>query len=267
MKLIFFTLLIANLGAFLWAKVVKTQSNHSYVAPTLAKYPYERFPQLILLSEREGRTVELASSKVLRGGVPAEKKTVVIGESSGADIEPLPVPTKLSPPEIQIARSEDGRMLCEMVGPFDENQQAKDFSTRLAAIEIKSDVKEMELPAGSGYWVYLSPTKTRQEARKLLSELQINKIDSYIVPKGENENAISLGMFSKKSSSDARVAEVQGLGMKPVVEEIERTYRELWVMLKPGEESKMSDITWDRMLEETKNLQRRQNYCLDVASQ
>ncbi len=262
MRLIFFTLLVANLGAFLWAKVVSTQSTQNYVAPTLAKYPYERFPQLTLLSEREGRTVELGSAKVER--VAPAKKEKPTGSSF---VPPKPKNAIGASSGLQIARAEDGRMLCEMVGAFDEPQAAEDFVTRLAAIEIKSEVKEMELPAGSGYWVYLAPTATREAARSLLAQLQRNKVDSYIVPKGENENAISLGMFSKKSSSDARVAEVKALGMFPIVEEIERTYRELWVMLDPGEESKMSDISWDRMLEGLKNLQRRQNYCLDVASQ
>lgn len=87
-----------------------------------------------------------------------------------------------------------------------------------------------------------------------------------MIPKGEIENGISLGMFSKKSLADSRMAEAERMGLSPRMQTIERTYREVWVMLNHQEDEKMSEISWSRVLEDKKMLQRRENFCLDVAS-
>lgn len=161
----------------------------------------------------------------------------------------------------------DSKTLCEMVGPFKDSAAAEDFTSRLSAIDIASSTKDLELPAGPGYWVYLKPAENRRAALRRLAELQARGIDSYVIPKGEVENGISLGMFSQENLAKARLAEMVAIGLEPYLDTIERTYRETWVMLNPGEERKMSNLTWDRVMEGLNHLERRQNFCLDVASQ
>ncbi len=267
MRWIFASLIIINAATLVWGLV--GGSDAAVPQPTSPRgNPYSQYPEIVLLSELASapNTLDpLPSSDTGQAvDVPApaaglkDEVLVEAGESEGGGLGAKPVE--------QIPMKE-GRPLCEMVGPFESEGVANDFVQRLQAIEVSSEVKDMELPAGAGYWVYLAPLPTRQEALRTLGELQAKRIDSYVIPKGELANGISLGMFSKKSLSDARVKEMESIGLSPQVDEIERSYRELWVMLASGEGSKMSSLTWQRAMEGINDLERRQNYCLDVASQ
>lgn len=290
MRWIFISLALVNLATLVWALVARPDSSAQSL-PQKQKNPYAQFQEISLLSEigqaqaREAESYEDESQELAEelGGqelqVSAEEEVEqregvdsvveIDGESllddSGSEqevVESAPLVT----PEPVIPMHGD-KMLCDIVGPFESKVVANDFIERLKAVDVSSKEKELELPAGMGYWVYLEPLSNRREALRMLSELQAKRIDSYVIPRGDLANGISLGMFSKKALSDARVKKMKSIGLEPLVEEIERTYRELWVMLEPGESSKMSQITWDRVMEGINELERRQNYCLDVASE
>lgn len=241
MRWIFLTLVVMNLVAFAISLVVAPGAESQAPRAKTARDPFRSTPNLTLLNEvGGGEANQLGAARI-------ERTSAGTLSSGRADVVP--------------------RDLCEMVGPFESRVVANDFSQRLQAIEIDAALKEIELPVGPGYWVYLEPKSSRQEALRHLAELQAKKIDSYVIPKGELANGISLGMFSRKSLSDARVKEIKSLGLAPKVDEIERSYRELWVMLAKGEGEKMSELSWERVMEGLNILERRQNYCLDVASQ
>ena len=246
MRKIFLSLVVMNLLALAWGMVATSGDGQVDVRPPVSPNPYQAYPQLKLLSE-------IQSGAVLRE--PADS-----GERQPAAPNQAGLSNRSELVEYR------GRPLCELVGPFESEETADNFVERLNAIEVQSSVRDIELPAGPGYWVYLSPRSNRREALRLLGELQAKRIDSYVIPKGDLANGISLGMFSKKSSSDARVREMQSIGLQPRVEEIERSYREIWVMLDPGEQLKMSDLSWQRVMDGINMLERRQNYCLDIAS-
>ena len=172
----------------------------------------------------------------------------------------LPDPEKEKPNRVEV------QPLCEIVGPFPDSREASNFMERLSAIDIASSEHQLELSAGSNYWVYLAPSTTRKDARRVLKDLQSQEVDSYVVPKGEYANAISLGMFTQKNLANAVVSKVVGLGFDPNLKVIDRTQVEIWVMVSSTDAEKMSDLTWERVMKEIKNQERRENYCLDVAS-
>ncbi|MFL0809966.1 MAG: SPOR domain-containing protein [Agarilytica sp.] len=273
MRWIFFTLAAVNVLTLMWALIARPQSEVQAL-PQSQKSPYTQFPQISLLSEIGNPSGLVTEAYGQEGGVDEQDEVQVdlqaqteapensSDQPSVTEIESEPVST--AEPIIPM---HDNKMLCDIVGPFESNEVAIDLIERLKAVDVSGEVKELVLPAGAGYWVYLDPLPNRREALRKLKELQVKRIDSYVIPKGDLANGISLGMFSKKSLSDAKVKSMTAIGLEPRVEEIERTYRELWVMLKPGEPSKMSQLTWDRVMEGIKDLQRRQNYCLDVASE
>jgi len=156
--------------------------------------------------------------------------------------------------------------LCEIVGPFSELGEADAFMQRLQAIDVRSSRHELELSVGSNYWVYLSPRSSRKDAQRELKKLQSLGVDSYVVPKGDYLNAISLGMFSRKNLADAVVNRLKDEKYSPELKIIDRTQMETWVMVSPLDGDKMSDLTWNRVMKELNNQERRQNFCLDVAS-
>ncbi len=235
MRWIFFTLLILNAATLVWGFVFEEEEVHIQHAEK--PFPYESVEKLSLLGEGQGEIVALPSDSASSVGKPTR------------------LPTKV-----------DGKELCEMVGAFKSRENAASFVERLTAIDIKAEVKDLELPAGPGYWVYLEPLPNRKVALRQLAELQAQKIDSYVIPKGERTNGISLGLFSQENLAKTRLKEMKSKGLDAKLETMERTYREIWVMLHHKEESKMSELTWARVLEGLNQLERRQNFCLDVAS-
>lgn len=156
--------------------------------------------------------------------------------------------------------------VCLMVGAFASVEEMQQFVLRLAALDVRAFEHAVELSAGEGYWVYLRPLVNRNEARRRLAELQARGVDSYIIPKGELENGISLGVFTRRDLAEARLAELSRQGLSPKLHNIERSYRELWVMLGEAEEHKLADSVWRSLMQENISLQRRQNLCSDVAS-
>ncbi len=273
MRWIFITLAVVNLLVFAWGLVAGSGEQVPAYTKKL-KNPYGQYPEIALLSEVSSEEAEgvlngatLAPDLVPTQSDPAPSQEGGVVPSSDAVASGGGVEGVQAEP-VEVASPRRGeKLLCELVGPFESSDIASDFVERLKAIEVGASLRDIELPAGPGYWVYLEPRPTRREALRVLSELQSKRIDSYVIPKGELANGISLGMFSRKQLSDARVKEMVSIGLEPLVQEIERSYREMWVMLDAGAGSKMSSLSWDRAMEGIKGLERRQNYCLDVASQ
>ena len=234
-----------NAATLVWGFAFEKESLPQASSVTLKSFKYASAPPLQLLGEMAG--LESTGLSVAEITQPKTIQNVV---------RQNPRPAKV-----------DGKSLCELVGAFKSRDLARSFVERLSAIEVKSEIRDLRLPAGPGYWVYLEPAESRPVALRSLAELQARKIDSYVIPKGDLANGISLGLFSQESLAKSRLKEMQAIGLEPKLDTIERTYREIWVMLFHGEDAKMSSLTWTRVLEGFNKLERRQNFCLDVASE
>jgi hypothetical protein len=177
-------------------------------------------------------------------------------------------PVASSPADgVELVADEVSEPLCELVGPFPGQDDANSFQERLDSIDIRAQVMSLDLPAGTSYRVYLEPLESEEAAHRKLAELQAKGVDSYIMRKGSLKNAISLGMFTQEGLADERVKLISSMGLSPRKDVVERTQIEIWVMLEQGEAAKMSPSTWENMLSGLDAQERRQNFCLDVASQ
>ncbi len=205
MRWICFCLLGLNVALLIWGAVFSSDTG---VVERKAVSKIDGVAQLQLLSDVDGALEGSLVSSV--GGSDG---------GQGAAVEDLPVEGATD----NSVMGDDGKQLCEMVGPFENVSAAKDFVGRLRAIEVQSAVEELELPSGIGFWVYLEPEINRESALRRLGELQSRGVDSYVIPKGDLENGISLGMFSKKELADGRISEMKRLGLSPNVKEIERS--------------------------------------------
>jgi hypothetical protein len=161
----------------------------------------------------------------------------------------------------------DPEKLCEMVGPYDALLQAEYLLERLQALGATAEVREIEVPEGVGYWVHLPPELSRKQALQRLREVQAEKIDSYLIPRGELANGVSLGMFTQQALAIARKKELRQLGYDAEIKEITRAHREVWVVLAPGSGQIISDKAWVELLDDKNNVEKQQKYCQGVASE
>lgn len=157
--------------------------------------------------------------------------------------------------------------LCTLLGPFSASVDAEPLVQRLRSLDVDAEVRDLEVPDGRGYWVYLPPELSHRAALRRLHELQAKDIDSYVIPRGELANGISFGMFSRSELAQARQQEMLDQGYGAQIREIERTHRETWIMLPPGQARRLGDNLWQELLASVEGLERRQNFCPGVASE
>lgn len=161
---------------------------------------------------------------------------------------------------------EGGRPLCKMIGPFAKLLQAEYTVEHLSALEVAAEIKIVDVPAESDYWVYRQPLASRREAMVLLRELQVKGVDSYVFTKGELSNGISFGLFSRKASAVRRQEEVRILGYESAIHEQKKFNQETWVVVPKEQADKLSQPSWLKFMSERKNKKIEENYCPGVAS-
>lgn len=209
MRVLLMILLLANFGFFAW------QHWHGGNGGAL---PEGRIDQdlgkgLVLVGEAAPQTEETAVAAT----APAARETMQDAptsplEESGVD-GTAPVATA-----------------CATLGPFDTAEAATAARERLVALGHAAAVRETGGQIRSGFWVYLPPFESRGAAKEVENELRARGVrDLFIVTASENENAISLGLFSTPERADQRAAEIGRLGYSPRVAERFRDATVHWV--------------------------------------
>lgn len=230
MRSIFIVLLIANLGLFV----------HQY----------------FLVDTQKQVPVPVASLKEV-----GDRLELLRESNSGRVIKKDKVkPVEDSPKEI------DKESMCTMVGPYEQLVRAEFLLEKLESLGVTAVITPVERVEGTMFWVYLPPELSQQDALMRLYELQKKNIESYIITKGELERGISFGQYADKVEADLRLDEIKKQGYQPEIKELKKTINETWVTLSPGSAEKISDSVWQDILSDEQGLERRQNFCISVAS-
>lgn len=215
----------------------------------------------LVLSRESGQAV-VAAPVSLDRDLPSLQ---LIGELDEKDLQQMLVEKQRL--RLAARNRKAGQPLCTLVGPFSELLNAEYFVERLAALDVNSTIRDLEIPGEVSYWVYLPPLGSRKQAFNRLRELQAKGIDSYVIPKGELANGISFGMFSQPDLAASRMDDMRSRGYAAELDEIARSYKETWVVVSPGQADLLSSETWQKMLSDGADLERRQNFCPPVASE
>ncbi|MFC3152133.1 hypothetical protein ACFOEK_13925 [Litoribrevibacter euphylliae] len=121
------------------------------------------------------------------------------------------------------------RSECGELGPLDSFAVAEQVSRRLLSRNIGNSIYEKEVVVSTDYWVIIPPRPSEKQAYRLLKQLQLSNIDSYIVTQGDYANAISLGLFTVKTSAYRIKEKMMGAGFDVVVQEINRSQKRYWI--------------------------------------
>lgn len=80
------------------------------------------------------------------------------------------------------------------------------------------------------YWVKVSAGKTKAQASKVLKTLKKGGLrDFYLIQGNDVGKTISLGVFSTRDAAERRYKSVQGLKLKPKIDEIRLPIRRWWL--------------------------------------
>lgn len=234
MRWIVIILLMCNSIYFLW-QFYLVPSEPAYQMPSSQQL--ELGDPLVLISERAAGELSGEGEKPLENQSPE-------------DIAP---PEPVEPP------------VCLMIGPFKEEVTGRQVVARLAALDIHPEMEELSSPGKPNYWVHIPPQSSRKVAIKLLRELQSKNIDSFLITKGELENGISLGIFTKLESAEQVSSQRGGEGYDVKILTMPNYRKELWAVFDDQQTVKFSDALWEIISEGNSGLQRRKNYCDKIA--
>jgi len=183
-------MLLVNAGIAIWqVNFAALPRNDSVTAPVALPGHVNR---LLLLSELEEERLR-------------ERTAVEINVPPPSDAD-------------EVAPESAGSSLCFSVGPLSSAEDVERVGDWLASLGGVSDLRESERREVSRFWVFLRPFASRAEALEQVEAMELNSIeDIYVIPRGDMANAISLGLYSRESSLERRLAELKSKGFEPEV--------------------------------------------------
>jgi len=120
-------------------------------------------------------------------------------------------------------------LMCFSVGPLTQKAEALAAQKRLKKWGIQANRRVHKVSA-EGFWVTISPLKSRKAARRQIKKIkELGISDYFLVVTGAQKNAISLGVFSKSSSARRRLAEMKRKGIKATISGVDLPKRSYWL--------------------------------------
>lgn len=169
--------------------------------------------------------------------------------------------------EVKAELAKGNTDLCTMIGPYEQLLQAEYAVERLKALGASAHIVPVEIQEGESFWVYLKPEMSEREAVRRLYELQKKNIESHVIAKGELANGISFGRFAEYAEAEIKLNEVKGQGYEAAIKRLPKTIQETWVVVDAGFAEKVDESVWVDLLSKQFGLEKRQNFCLGVASE
>jgi hypothetical protein len=129
--------------------------------------------------------------------------------AASAVVEPAPAP-RLSdvianPPQIK---------QCLFWGEFSGTGLA-DARQKLSALNLGVRLQSRTIEHASGFWVYMSPLKNQAAVQRKIGQLKALGVNDYfVVPEGEWQRAISLGVFRTEQAANNYLASLRQQGVR-----------------------------------------------------
>jgi hypothetical protein len=226
MRWIFYSLVVANLAAFIWHL-------------NISRFPGASSIQSYYMDENlaEGEILVLISERVPSGSLssePVDQK----GEVNSVELEPLDeLHKQINSSQSSIDRERDALgATCYELGPLGSESNSIQVANFLSSIGLVTLRYERQVIADKEHWVLIPSRASRQEALRVLRELKAKQVDSYLVGEGEDRNAISLGLFVKEASAISVAERVSSYGYETEVRSKEKLFIEHWVVISGARE-------------------------------
>jgi hypothetical protein len=191
LKWIFATLVLANLGLWMWASWYKD------------------------------RPVE--ETRAARAPVAPEKMRLF--KEPGVKLMP-----RKAPPPANAALTASVAPACFHIGPFPDVDLVARAETRLNELPLTYSRRAEEVRRVTGYLVYLPPLpspKVAERKRRELTRLGIK--DHALIQEGDMQNAISLGLFTVEANAASRVRELAAKKVQARIQPFQQTRTRFWL--------------------------------------
>jgi SPOR domain len=229
MKVLFLFFLLLNGVYFFW----QLDDSDAPASSTILKQPAlpTGVEKLTLLRERGLGSSNTVSPASVKESPRTTKPVSDIPEPPRvAEVPKKPVekPRAVTKPQKSLIQKREPA--CFTLGPFAKADVASITSAAISTLDATVEHRESTRRTPKSYWVYLPPSKSYQAARRKVKELRKKGLkDLFIMGEGSRKNAISLGLFKRKSASAERLQRVKKLGLQAVLETQYRVSKQDWL--------------------------------------
>lgn len=219
-RLVFLLLLALDLGAGAWLLFGHEPS------PPPPPVTDPGVPALRLVSES---APPIPPSARTRAPVPAPAAAPAHA-STPASVATVAAPAASAPSPAAAASAPPTTAQCRTLGPFTTTADMRAAMATLTPHVARIQYREQPVSRSHGYWVYLPPTATREQALDEARKLAAKGIrDYYVVTAGDAQNTVSLGLYNDESNAQNRVATLRKDGFAPQVKQRIETEPGYWI--------------------------------------
>jgi hypothetical protein len=119
--------------------------------------------------------------------------------------------------------------LCFSIGPVLDGAEVENMRAWLEQRGGQASLRSGERRELTLYWVFFPPLDSREAARTRVAELTSKGVeDIFMIHRGDMANAVSLGVYSRKTSLKRRLAELRKEGYDPEVTPRYRQKKATW---------------------------------------
>lgn len=127
--------------------------------------------------------------------------------------------------------SDENNGECDALGPFLHILDGQTVLERLQALDAPFRLRALDEPTGEyDFRVMIPPVSSLEEAFRKLRELQSLGIDSYVITKGTDALAISLGVYSSDAAASVAQASHVKEGYESRIIKMPRLNRTFWLI-------------------------------------
>lgn len=138
-------------------------------------------------------------------------------------LAPLEAQLKLVEEPAQVAQQEPAAVKeCRVWGPESDPSTFVPLQSELEQIGGFPELVETQIDSKPDYLVYVANLGSRDNAKRVATELRSQDIDSYLINRDDGSRILSVGVFSRKRLADRQLERVVSLGYAGQVDELPR---------------------------------------------
>ncbi len=194
---------------------------------------------------------------------------VAVANPEGEQIE---APTVLLVDEVKEAQVQpkiieqvEQKPLCTRLGPFIKRSASNIVVKQLELLDVDAGVEIEDTKISSAFQVVIPPLGSRTEARSLFEDLKSKSIDSFVIRDGALENGISLGMYTRIESAEARKKDMDVKGYASEIVPVLKDAKQYWLHISPADAEKITQDQWAKILKANATIKKQENECKTLA--
>ncbi len=173
--------------------------------------------------------------------------------------------------ESRLAAEAMQNKVCLRVGPFNNSEDAAAFIVKARELQLRTELEFEGDRLPSQFRVFLPPASSRAIAAIILdglgeaAESAGLQLETYLITRGNLENAIALGVFESPELASEIEVKVAELGYEPKIEEIVRSDGGVVVWLEGANSLTLGGSEWLDLAQESPELIATENLCETIA--